>query len=65
MIKMHLPKKKPLIITYQKYKNFCKKTFLTSLKHEDDKLRAFLQEKGLDASSNISIDVLEKHASGK
>ena len=58
---MHSPKRKPRIITYRKYKNFCNETFMTTLQHEVDKQRAFLYENGLDAFWKICTDVLEKH----
>ena len=60
LMKMYFPKRKPRIITYQKYKNFCNETFLTSLQYEVDEQRAFLNENGLDDFSKIFADVLEK-----
>ena len=48
-----------------KHKNFPDETLLTSLQPEDHKQRVFLQEKGLDASSTISKDLLEKHTPRK
>ena len=34
VMKMHFPKMKPQVVSYQKYKEFHNKTFLDSLKHE-------------------------------
>ena len=62
VMKMHYPKRKPRIITYRKYKNFCNEIFLTSLQHEVDKPRTFLCENGLDATSKICTYVIENHA---
>ena len=59
------PKRKPRIITYRKYKNFCNEKFLTSLQYEVDQQRAFLNENGLDDFSKIFTGVLEKHAPRK
>ena len=59
VMKMHYPKRKPRIITYRKYKNFCNEIFLTSLQHEVDKPRTFLCENGLDATSKICTYVIE------
>ena len=65
MMKMHLHKRKPGIITYRKYKNLRNEIFLTSLQHEVDKQRAFLCENGLDATSQICTEVIESHAPHK
>ena len=41
-MKMRIPKRKPRIITYQKYKHFRNELFFTYLHHEVEKQRAFL-----------------------
>ena len=64
-MKIYFRKRKPRIITYQKYKNFRYETSLTSLQYEVDKKKAFLYENGLGTFSNICTDVLEKHAPRK
>ena len=63
-MKMRIPKRKPRIITYQKYKHFRDELFFTYLHHEVEKQRAFLYENGLDAFLRICSD-LEKHVPRK
>ena len=59
VMKMRIPKRKPRIITYQKYKHFRNELFFTYLHHEVEKQRAFLYENGLDAFLKICSDVLK------
>ena len=49
-MKMHIPKMKPQVVSYQEYKDFHKETFLDSLKHEINVQGQFLNKKGLDDS---------------
>ena len=42
VMKMHFPKMKPQVVSYQKYKEFHSKTFLDSLRHELDVQGQFL-----------------------
>ena len=58
MMKTHFPKMKPQVISYRKYKDFHNETFLDSLKHELNVQGQFLNEKGLDAFSTISSEIL-------
>ena len=52
VIKMHFPKIKPQVVSYRKYEDFYKETFLDSLRDELNVQRQFLNEKGLDAFFN-------------
>ena len=41
VMKMHFPKMKPQVVSYQKYKDFHNETFLDSVRHELDVQRQF------------------------
>ena len=65
VIKMHFPKIKPQVVSYRKYEDFYKETFLDSLRDELNVQRQFLNEKRLDAFSTISTESFDKHAPKK
>ena len=65
VMKMHFPKMKPQIISYQKYKDFHNEHFLDSLWHELNVQGQFLNEKGLDTFSTICTEIFENHAPKK
>ena len=65
VMKMHFPKMKPQIISYQKYKDFHNENFLESLWHELNVQGQFLNEKGLDTFSTICTEIFENHAPKK
>ena len=62
VMKMHFPKMKPRVIRYRKYKTFNNDAFVNTLRQELAKQKKILDEKGLDAFSEICTDVLDKHA---
>ena len=62
VMKMHFPKMKPRDIRYRKYKTFNNDAFVNILRKELTKQKKVLDEKGLDAFSEICTDVLDKHA---
>ena len=62
-MKMHLSKMKPRIIRYLKYKTFNNDAFVNPFRPELTKQKKVLDEKGLDAFSEICADVLDKHPS--
>ena len=62
VMKMHFPKMKPRVIRYRKYKTFNNDAFVNTLRPELTKQKKVLDEKGLDAFSEICTDVLDKHA---
>ena len=64
-MKMHFPKIKPRVIKYRKYKTFNNDAFVNNLRKELTKQKKVLDEKGLDAFSEICTYVLEKHAPQK
>ena len=65
VLKMHFPKIKPRVIKYRKYKTFNNDAFVNNLRKELTKQKKVLDEKGLDAFSEICTYVLEKHAPQK
>ena len=66
MMKMHFPKMKPQVVSYQKYKDFHnERTFLHSLKYEINVQGQFLNEKGLDACSTNCAESFDKHGPEK
>ena len=67
VMKMHFPKMKPQVISYQKYTDFHEEIFLGSLRHElnNNTQGQLLNEKGLDVFSTISIEIFDKHAPKK
>ena len=65
VMKMHFPKMKPKVVSYQKCKDFRNETFLDSLRHELNVQGQFLNEKGLDAFSIICPEIFDKHAPKK
>ena len=64
VMKMHFPKMKSQVVSYQKCKDFHNEIFLDSLRHELDNTQGqLLHEKGLDVFSTISIEIFKnKHA---
>ena len=62
VMKMHFPKMKPRVIRYRKYKTFNNDAFVNTLRQELTKQKKVLDEKRLDAFSEICSDVLDKHA---
>ena len=62
VMKMHLPKMKHRVIRYRKYKTFNKDAFVNTLRKELTKQKKDLDEKGLDAFSEICTYVFNKHA---
>ena len=64
-MKMHLSKMKPRVIRYLKYKTFNNDAFVNPFRPELTKQKKVLDEKGLDAFSEICADVLDKHPSQK
>ena len=65
MMKMHFPKMKPQVVSYQKCKSFHNETFLDSLRHGLNVQRQFLNEKGLDVFSIICAEIFDKHVPKK
>ena len=65
VMKMHFSKMKPSVVSYWKYKYFCNKTFLDSLRHELNVQGQFLSEKGLDAFSTNCTDIFDRHTCKK
>ena len=61
-MRRHFPKMKAQVISYRKYKDFRKETFLDSLRHELNVQGQFLIERGLNALSTICTEILYKHA---
>ena len=53
VMKMHFPKMKHRVIRYRKYKTFNKDAFVNNLRKELTKQNKVLDEKGLDAFSEI------------
>ena len=62
VMKMHFPKMKHRVIRYRKYKTFNNDVFVNTLPKELTKQKKVLDEKGLDAFSEICTYVLDKHA---
>ena len=62
VMKMHFPKIKPRVIKYRKYKTFNNDAFVNNLRKELTKQKKVLDEKGLDAFSEICTYVLDKLA---
>ena len=60
-VKMHFLKMKPRYNRYRKYKNFNNDAFVNTLRKELTKQKKVLDEKGLDAFSEICTYVLDKH----
>ena len=65
VMKMHFPKMKRQVVSYRNYNDFHNETFLDLLKHELKAQGQFLNEKGLDAFSNICIEIFDMHAPKK
>ena len=66
LIKLHFPKIKPRrVVSYRKYKDFHKETFLDPLRYELNSQGQFLNEKGLDTFSTICIEIFDKKAPKK
>ena len=65
VMRRHFPKMKAQVISYRKYKDFRKETFLDSLRHELNAQGQFLIERGLNALSTICTEILDKHAPKK
>ena len=59
VIKMHFPKMKPQVVSYQKYKDFHNETFLDSVRHELDVQRQFLT---IFPFPTICTEIFIKHA---
>ena len=62
VMKMHFLKMKPRNIRYRKFKTFNNDAFVNTLRQELTKQKKVLDEKRLDAFSEICTDVLDKHA---
>ena len=62
VMKMHLPKMKPQVFSYWKYKDFHNETSLDSLKYEFNVQEQFLIKKGLDG---FSTEIFDKHTPNK
>ena len=62
VMKISFPKMKPSVIRYRKYKIFNNDAFVNTLRQELTKQEKVLDHKGLDASSEICTDVLDKHS---
>ena len=58
-------KLKPRIITYRSYKNFSNKKFKSCLLNELRKVDFVNNDKGFEKFCNISMNVLNKHPTGK
>ena len=56
---------KPRVIRYRKYKTFNNAAFVNTLRKELTKQKKVLDEKGLDAFSEICTYVLDKYAPQK
>ena len=65
VMKIHFPKIKPQVLSYQKYQDFHKENFLDSLRHELHIQGQFLNEEGLDPFPTICAEIFDKHASKK
>ena len=65
VMKMHFPKVKPRVIRYRKHKIFNNDAFVKTLRKQLTKQENVLDEKGLDAFSEIWTYVLDKHARQK
>ena len=61
VMKMDFPKMKPRVIRYRKHKTFNDEAFVNTLRQELTKQKKILDEKALDAFSEICTDVLDKH----
>ena len=53
------------VVSYRKYKDFHKETFLDPLRYELNSQGQFLNEKGLDTFSTICIEIFDKKAPKK
>ena len=62
VVKMHFSKMKPRVIGHRKYKIFNNDAFVNSLRKELTRQKKVLDEKWLDAVSEICTKVLDKHA---
>ena len=65
VMKMQMMKIKPRVIKYRKYKTFNNDAFVNNLRKELTKQKKVLDEKRLDAFSEICTYVLDKHAPQK
>ena len=61
VMKMHFSKMKHKVIRSRKYKTFNNDAFVNNLRKELTKQKKVLDEKGLDAFSEICTYVLDKH----